>query len=210
MLMSWIGAPVLYLFPVQWCNCILPSCVALGPRNRPSTTASSAQFCLLQMPPHVLLLVRHKLCLSCSWIIQWIKQLLGGNLKIRKLFLPWIFSGVTNWYKKWSVTWLSYAVSQKLKKIRDLLCHLSDNHLKNKKKLQVTEKRLQTEATCSTFFYVCFYVFFMFFMCICIYMSTCAFILCLSSGCCELKPLPSRHWPAGRIWNGHDGQACPR
>lgn len=170
MLMSWIGVPVLCLFPVQWCNCILPSCVALGPRNRPSTTASSAEFCLLQMPPHVLLLVQHKLCLSCGWIIQWIKQLLGGNLKIRKLVLPWIFSGVTNWYEKWSVTWLSYAVSQKWKKIRDLLCHLSDNHLKNKKKVTSNRKEAADWGYMFKFLYVCFYVF-LCFLCIYVYKS---------------------------------------
>lgn len=68
--------------------------------------------------PNLAVIARHKLRLCRhGWFIQCIKQLLGRGFKVFErcgflymfffFFSPWIFSGVTNWDKKWSVTWMS-------------------------------------------------------------------------------------------------------
>lgn len=79
---------------------------------------------------------------------------------------------MTNWHEKRRVTWLSYAASQKFKKIRDLLCHLSDNHLKNQKKNVTSNGEEAADwGYMSNFFYVCFHVFLCFYVYMYIYVS---------------------------------------
>lgn len=94
--------------PFCLCVCV---CIPLDVHLPPSRPATSTFPNLAVMARHKLRLCRH------GWFIQCIKRLLGRGFKVCEhcgflymfffFFSPWIFSGVTNWDKKWSVTWMS-------------------------------------------------------------------------------------------------------